>query len=157
MYDARQIANWFVQKFKDEGQLLTIMKLLKLVYLAHGWHLGATGKSLIKNRIEAWQYGPVIPDVYYAFRNQGIVLGGECKFFDADIDNEYAKIILNFVCDNYGAMSAEELSELTHEQGSPWDISISARGRFTPITNDSIFHYYHHKMEKSGKDENVER
>jgi len=156
MYDARQIANWFVQKFKDEGQLLTIMKLLKLVYLAHGWYLGATGKSLIKNRVEAWQYGPVIPDVYYAFRNQGVVLNGECKFFDANIDDEYARVILGFVCDNYGAMSAEELSDLTHEKNAPWDIAISARGRFTPIANGSIFAYYNHKMKQGYKTANVE-
>ena len=47
------------------------MSLLKLVYISHGWNLEMRNEPLVQNRIEAWQYGPVIPDVYRKFRPQG--------------------------------------------------------------------------------------
>ncbi|AVW92216.1 Panacea domain-containing protein [Celeribacter baekdonensis] len=62
-YDARQIANWFVVRAQREGRTLSIMSLLKLTYIAHGWHLEMQEVPLFSNRIEAWQYGPVIPEV----------------------------------------------------------------------------------------------
>ena len=38
MYDARQIANWFVRRAAQDGRRLTIMQVLKLVDISHGWH-----------------------------------------------------------------------------------------------------------------------
>jgi len=124
MYDARQIANWFIQKFKDEGQSLTITKLLKLVYLAHGWYMGVTGEPLVRNRIEAWQYGPVIPDLYKTFRSQAIIQNEvECPGIEIE-NSRHVKSVLDAVYKNYNKMSAKELSDLTHETGSPWHIAI---------------------------------
>ena len=38
------------------------MQLLKLIYVAHGWHLEtSSGNPLIQNKIEAWKFGQVIP------------------------------------------------------------------------------------------------
>ena len=39
----------------------TVMHILKLTYLAHGWMLGFHKRPLIKEPIEALIYGPVIP------------------------------------------------------------------------------------------------
>ena len=69
-HDPRSVANYLVKKAASDvnGQPLTIVHLLKLVYFAHGWHLGRTGQPLINRPVEAWKYGPVIPEVYDAFR-----------------------------------------------------------------------------------------
>ena len=72
--DARQVANWFVTRARQDGRSLSIMSLLKLTYIAHGWYLESRNEPLFPNHIEAWQYGPVVPEVYRDFRRQGITV-----------------------------------------------------------------------------------
>ena len=64
-YDVRAVANFFLDQAQEEGQKLDHMKLQKLAYIAHGWHLAITGEPLFHERVEAWPYGPVIPDLYH--------------------------------------------------------------------------------------------
>ena len=74
-YEAKAIANYFLEKAKAEGNSLTPMQVQKLVYFAHGWYLGLFGEPLIKESVQAWSYGPVIPSLYQEFKrfgNQGI-------------------------------------------------------------------------------------
>ena len=71
-YDARQITNWFVIRARQDQKLLGVTTVLKLCYIAHGWHLELLGGPLFENRIEAWRIGPIILDVNDAFCEQGV-------------------------------------------------------------------------------------
>ncbi len=71
MENAVAIANYFVRKSLDSGIPVTPMKLVKLVYVAHGWYLGLTGEPLIAEGVQAWKYGPVVPSVYDKFKMYG--------------------------------------------------------------------------------------
>ena len=53
------------------GGNLTLLQILKMTYLSHGYTLAITGKPLIYNKVEAWKYGPVIPIVYNALSKYG--------------------------------------------------------------------------------------
>lgn len=148
MYDARQIANWFVARAAQDGRLLSIMALLKLVYIAHGWHLQMRRSPLFANKIEAWKYGPVIPDVYNAFRQQGVNVregvsapGAQLAASDVHLLEEIYRI--------YGSLPATRLSDLTHEPGSPWDTATKRWGWFAPIPNELILPHYDMKREQS--------
>ena len=60
---------------KDNGNTLTPMQLLKLVYIAHGTMLGKYSMPLINDKVEAWKYGPVIKPLYDAiktYRNEPV-------------------------------------------------------------------------------------
>jgi len=46
------------------------MKLQKLVYYAHGWHLALNNEPLIDEQVECWQYGPVISSLFHEFKIQ---------------------------------------------------------------------------------------
>src|SRR5579875_2343089 len=70
-YDARAVANYFLDLAAKEGRPLDPMGIQKLVYFAHGWNLAIFGSPLIRQRVEAWDYGPVIADLYQAFREFG--------------------------------------------------------------------------------------
>lgn len=140
-YDARQVANWFVTRAQREGRTLSIMSLLKLTYIAHGWHLEMQNAPLFSNRIEAWQYGPVIPDVYSAFRGQGINVSGtvnvpQCAFDAADVS------LLEQVWTIYGSLSPFKLSDLTHVPGGPWDIATKTGGNYARIPDELIQQHY---------------
>lgn len=144
MYDARQIANWFIHRAAQEGKKLTIMQLLKLVYIAHGWYLETSGSPLIRNRIEAWKHGPVIPDVYNAFRPQGITITSSVDGFPDEITLS-ANRIMDYVYTTYSNMSAGKLSAITHEKNGPWDIATKNYGFFAPIDNNTILEHYKEK------------
>lgn len=140
-YDARQIANWFVSRARSASRTLSIMQLLKLVYIAHGWHLEITKRPLFNNGIQAWRFGPVIPDVYNAFRNQGINVDCEVASTTLPIHANDEKL-LGQIWDIYGSLSAFQLSELTHEDGGPWDVASKLRGNYAPIPDELIQKHY---------------
>ena len=142
-YDAKAVANYFLELAGRDGRTLDPMKIQKLVYLAHGWHLALTGKPLVTERIEAWQYGPVIRSLYAAFQDAGSgpikAPAREAQFADGkvvfvvspriqdlqDPANEETRKILDEIWKVYGGFTAVQLSNLTHEQGSPWEITWS--------------------------------
>lgn len=144
MYDARQIANWFVNRAKKENRQMSIMQLLKLVYIAHGWHLEMRKSPLIANKIEAWKYGPVIPDVYRAFRSQGVNVTTPVPDHSTEIAPSDAHL-LEQIYSLYGNMPALRLSDITHEAGSPWDVATRNSGYFAPISDDLIQAHYEEK------------
>ena len=148
MYDARQVANWFVQRAGREGKRLSIMQLLKLVYIAHGWYMEMSGAPLIRNKIEAWKHGPVIPDVYSAFRKQGIDIKSPAPGHSA-VMNSYVENVLEQIYQGYGKLPARRLSEMTHEPGGPWETASKKYGYFAPITNDLILSHYRLKRSNS--------
>lgn len=128
MYHAKTIANYFIKKSIDEGKEITPMKVLKLVYIAHGWYLALAEKPLINQQVEAWRYGPVVRDVYDTFKLYG---NGDIDALSLDnsMDQKrYNELIsdsetiefLDKVWDVYKKYNGMQLSELTHKVGTPW-------------------------------------
>jgi uncharacterized phage-associated protein len=134
IYSAKSIANEFLNLAQEKGEGLSPMKLQKLVYYAHGWYVGMTGKRLINEEIEAWKFGPVIPSLYQEFRKYGSspiqeqateIVGLETTGFKIrDVStpesDEIKKFIKN-VWNAYGKFTAIALSDMTHAVDSPWD------------------------------------
>jgi uncharacterized phage-associated protein len=70
--NALSIANYFIRKSLKDGYPIRQLKLMKLVYISHGYMLALLDRTALDpnlNRVEAWKYGPVIPSVYYAFNH----------------------------------------------------------------------------------------
>jgi len=118
------------------------MQILKLVYMAHGWMLGLVGRPLIKEEVEAWQYGPVIPELYNALRRyKSQPVSALIEGVNDDLDSEEAHIV-DQVYQIYGHRSGPALSRLTHQAGSPW-AKVYSRGSFgIEIPNDLIEDHY---------------
>src|SRR4051794_31282897 len=70
-YSAAAVANYFIDLAAQESKTLTPMKVQKLVYYAHGWHLAITGEPLIDEQVEAWRWGPVIHSLYSCLAEHG--------------------------------------------------------------------------------------
>lgn len=149
-YDARQIANWFIQRAKRDGKSLSIMSLLKLSYIAHGWRLEMMNEPLFQSRIEAWQHGPVLPDVYYALRPQGVIPTELAAGFEPPTDPADDGF-LEEIYQIYGDMSAFRLSELTHEAGGPWETARKWGGWYAEIPDDLIKSHYMGKRQVANR------
>ena len=119
------------------------MQVLKLVYIAHGWNLGLNAQPLVNEDIEAWQYGPVIPSLYHKYKQYG---SNPIQDFPAEIADDFnakEKIIIDQVWKGYGNRTGISLSSLTHQPGTPWDITVKQSGLGAVISNDLIEDYYH--------------
>lgn len=142
MADARTVANRFLDLAREKERSLTPMQLLKLVYIAHGWTLGLTGKPLINQKIEAWQYGPVIRSLYNLVRGYGRdVITAPIPAFPEDLSNAEDGLIQQ-VYDLYGDLSGIQLSNITHMPGTPWFETYEAGSFGKVIPNDLIAAHY---------------
>ena len=118
MYRPIQIADYLLSKYGREGRI-TPQKLIKLVYLAHGWHLAVTDRPLIDENPEAWKYGPIIPSLYQkykSYRNTPIPWKGmSVPATDAELEE-----FLDRIWEVYGQFDGIQLSAQTHQPDSPW-------------------------------------
>lgn len=155
MLPSEVVANYFLEKSFDEGVAITQMKLLKLVYIAHGWHRGYFETNLINEAVKAWRYGPVIPDLYRKIKHYGrkdidAPIDGYGSIRDMHLPNEQTLDLLDHVWDSYKDKDGIELSALTHEPNTPWDITWKASGGDTfagaTIANELIEDHYKDKI-----------
>lgn len=132
-HSSLSIANEFLRRAYDERRELTHMQLQKLVYLAHGWTLAVTGKDLIEEEIEAWEYGPVIRRLYDALRRYGsqavtqlIRWGDDLPYPSGNYGEAKAELsndeqaLVDKVWETYRGYKAFQLSALTHADRTPW-------------------------------------
>jgi len=117
-YKPAHVANFFIDKANDEGDLITQMKLMKLVYIGFGWVKALLDRDLFPDEIEAWRHGPVIPALYHEFKHFGSrPITGHAIEFDLDSmetqiprienDDEKIKLILEKVWNIYKRFSAK--------------------------------------------------
>ncbi len=164
-YSAKQVANHFLQKYGMNG--IAPLKLQKLVFIAHGWHLAIYDQPLVDDEYaEAWKYGPVFPSLYHEFKHRGalpiIELATDFEFSDVDdVDSisettpeiprndENTRRLLDKIWDVYGKASGIQLSNICHEPGTPWDLTRKKIGwrSNSNIADEIIKEYYKLKIE----------
>ena len=133
-YKAAHIANFILDNAKKDNVTdVSILKLLKLVYIFFGWFSVAKNADLFTDRIEAWRYGPVVPSLYYELRKYGKKpIEGRATLYDPfgneepktpteeDITDKEVLGILKTIWNAYKHAAAEHLIDLTHKKGTPW-------------------------------------
>jgi uncharacterized phage-associated protein len=126
------------------------MQLMKLVYIAHGWSLALLDRDLFSDRIEAWKYGPVIPNLYHATkafgRNvipQDLVDDSAASAVDDDI-----QAFLEDVVAKYGHLNGIQLSNLTHMPNTPWHDTYEANIMGKEIPDPLIRSHYQAKLDE---------
>lgn len=151
-YSPTTVANYFLQKASQEGRAVTPMQLIKLVYIAHGWHLGYLDAPLINEQVQAWKYGPVIKSLYDRVKpfGRGAVQGPLAAnpfqwLSDSPLDDS-ARSLLDSVWNHYAGYSGVQLSAMTHLDNTPWSIAWNQQGGrntyFAPIDDALIKHHY---------------
>ena len=138
-YNVLDIANKLLYRASqnDEGELLSNLKLQKLLYYEQGYHLAVFGTPLFDEDIEAWMYGPVVPSVYEHFKDYGN------KGIEGDFPNialtEKEENLFEDVYDTYCELSAIGLMRQTHSE-SPWTSVEPGKGNI--ISKDSMRDFF---------------
>lgn len=139
-YTPAQIANTFLAKYgASEG--ISHMKLQKLVYCVHGWWLAYHNNSLLSEKPQVWQYGPVFPSLYHGLKIFGTApikepvkispFSPEAPMVDGK-DNDTMQLI-DWVWSRYGHLSAMALSDMTHKDGTAWRKVADLRNYRVPM------------------------
>lgn len=120
------------------GELLTNLKLQKLLYYQQGFHLAFFGTPLFEESVESWMYGPVVPSVYDEYSKYGSAsLPVTTEAITLTDDEER---LFNEVFDAYREFSAIGLMNKTHSE-RPW-IEAVPHDRGTVISQDSMKAYF---------------
>lgn len=161
-YSALDIAKWFLLKdnaeakeneFEEEVyERITNLKLQKLLYYAQGISLAMYNTPLFVEDIEAWQHGPVVREVYNRYstfkgRPIEIQTNNEDEQLITELEqNKVANEILNTTYKNFAIYTAWRLRNMTHEDGSPWDVTQKEKGLYETIDRDEIRDYFEREV-----------
>jgi uncharacterized phage-associated protein len=154
-YSAPLIAYAFVKKGLDTGKPVTQMKLQKMAYFAHGYHLARYGEPLIKEDFEAWQFGPVAPSIYNEFN----LYGSDPIMMEEPARVEQALRTLppqaweaiNYTWEATKDISAYKLSGWTHKRDAPWAAAYRPNVPGTIIPNSDIKAYFTKFLSANGE------
>ncbi|HUT99751.1 MAG TPA: type II toxin-antitoxin system antitoxin SocA domain-containing protein [bacterium] len=122
---------------------ITTMRLQKLAYYCQAWSLVWDDAPLFNERIEAWTFGPVIPNLYK--RHKGMFVIKECLDGNTINLSSIQKETIDAVLSFYGKKHTQWLVDLSHSE-DPWK---KAREGLAPtehsnneITLESMKEYY---------------
>lgn len=119
MYDALIIAKYIVELSNKKGYSISNLKLQKIMYFIQALFLIYKNEACFREEIEAWDYGPVVPEVYGKYKTYG---SAAIPYLGDDVSNKISKFdrtLIDKVVDFFSKYSASALVDLTHRQ-APW-------------------------------------
>ena len=159
MYKAIDIARYVIYYCHQNSYSISNLKLQKLLYFIQAYFLLKKDEECFTDNIEAWDFGPVIPNVYHEYKmygstnipNQKIyeeldinTKTGKVDFIKKEINYDvicYAdKCLINSLLNKFGGCSSTYLTQVTINQ-KPWT-SAYVKNEHKIISTDSIKNYF---------------
>ena len=138
MLSCYDVAQYFLAKAdEDAGDLMSNLKLQKLMYYAQGFALVLCDKPLFPQCIEAWIYGPVVPALYHEYKSYGTDAIPPPRERDFSKYDQETRDLLDEVYAVYGQFAAWKLRNMTHQE-PPWCMTPTGQ----EITHDALRAYF---------------
>lgn len=143
-YNVLDIAHKLLVSAKnvEGGDLMSNLKLQKMLYYQQGFHLAKFNTPLFEDEIEAWMYGPVVPSVYnifHQFGSNGIMPENKEPIELEPVEEK----LFDEVFQAYGQFSAIGLMNMTHKE-KPWVNTKTGVGNV--ISKGSLKNYFKTKL-----------
>lgn len=156
MYNVLDVCRYVINYSNDKDYGISNLKLQKVLYFVQAYFLISTPEQCFKERIEAWDFGPVVPEAYREYKQFGSsnipsvsyyvemnyedFWNSKVKKFRDEIISDSDKKRVEAVVDRFSDYSATELVEITHHQ-APWmDVYVPYRNN--EITPQAIKEYF---------------
>lgn len=161
MYNVLDVCRHIINYSNDREYGVSNLKLQKLLYFVQAAFLTETkdGEPCFNEKIEAWAFGPVVPEAYYEYRQYGSAdipyiksylvypkgepWKAEREKYDATIIAEGDATMINEVVDMLSEYTASDLVTITHSQ-APWK-NAYRKDENNEITIESIRDYFNGK------------
>lgn len=118
MYTALELSKYVVSKCIDNGSPITNLQLQKILYYIQKNFLSRNTVAF-PDDIEAWQFGPVVPNVYYYFCGYGampIFLPVKAGVIDTN-----DAVYIDRIVESKRVLNPWDLVEETHKPGGAWE------------------------------------
>lgn len=119
-YTALNIAKYMVKKCANDNQPISNLQLQKILFYIQKEYI-MNDSLLFDDLFEAWQFGPVIPRVYYSFCEFGAMPIIPIIPYQFDIDINVRGII-DPIIEGKRELDPWDLVNETHKPGGAWDI-----------------------------------
>jgi uncharacterized phage-associated protein len=152
LYTAHQIANEFLRLAESKHQKLNFLSLPKLVYLAHGWSLWLYGTPLLRDPIQTYEYGVLIPSLYEErklYWSQPLYWRREA-YANAPFEPQ-SRDVIRQVFEIYGYQNRDHLWWHANNEDTPWAILWERYWIPMIIPNEMIRVYFEELEKKSRK------
>lgn len=156
IYRALDVARYIINYSNRMKYGISNLKLQKLLYFVQAEFLAFTERKepCFMEEIEAWGFGPVVPEVYQEFKQYGSSnIPTITKYYEVNdeweiIEKKYNenciqlqdREIINQTVDGFADYSAAALVNITHNQ-DPWN-NAYAEGMNMIISKESIKEYF---------------
>lgn len=131
-----EVANEFIQLGLNDTTVPPVdqMKLQKLLFYAQAWYLANYNAPLFENDFEAWQWGPVVREIYSKTKKFGkqklthklstfiVTETGIESITPNGVTDTEVRSFINYVWENYKKFTGIQLSNSTHANGEPWTV-----------------------------------
>lgn len=146
--EAIDVSKFLLFRANHDGEVITNLKMQKLLYYAQAWHLVNFGTELFKDDIEAWPLGPVIPSVYREYKKFG---PKPIEYKDSGKETErFSEKQVKFLEEFYSIyirIPASQLVNMAHNE-EPWKIAFKD---CTDIDTDLMKKFYSAQYKKQAK------
>lgn len=155
-YDVLDVSRYIISYSNKMGYGISNLKLQKILYLVQAYFLIQTNHPCFNEKIEAWDFGPVVPIAYEEFKkfagmdiptvnsyfvfDENDIWNTKRIEFNEDCINSKDKALINKVVDKFSEYSSTDMVKLTQHQ-IPWIDAINSY-QSNEITNKSIFEYF---------------
>ena len=139
MYNALDVARYIIDYEATQGRTVSNLRLQKLLYFVQCIFLGILGYACFSDKIEAWDYGPVIPDVYRKYKVYGATMIPSMGTLTSSSLDEKSRFLINQTLNTCATKRTGELVKISHSQ-APWKDAY-VPGMNNVITQDSIRNY----------------
>ena len=117
--NAVSLSNYVISLFEERKVPVTNLKLQKVLYYIQGYFYKHFGKAAFSDELYNWQYGPVVPVVYYEYNDNGSApLKSRLFCEDPSISDNEKKLIVSIV-DKCAGIATSRLVSMTHSE-NPW-------------------------------------
>lgn len=128
---------------KRSNWSLSNLELQKILYLAHMFHLGRTGGDpLVSGHFEAWDYGPVHPELYHKAKVFGSSPVENIFHAFPDVLDGPEGAIIDEAYDSLGRAGPGRLVNATHRKGGAWATNYIPGTKHCIIPNADILKEY---------------
>ncbi|MCK4326300.1 DUF4065 domain-containing protein [bacterium] len=115
MLKCKDVADYILKLSDPEiGDIISNLKLQKLLYYCQGFHLALYNKPLFKEDVCAWAHGPVVPEMYRKYKDYGEHGIDPPESIKVSAFTEKQEDLIKEVYKVYGQFSAWKLRNFTH-------------------------------------------
>lgn len=136
---------------------MTHDKLQKLSYFSYAWYLTFFGKRLFEQRFEAWERGPVCPELFDKYKKYGFSRIPKLKKeLTKVIGEEELQEFLEAVYDAHGQLKPQELLNLACSE-EPWRLALKRleEGENSTYSDEEIVNWNTRKILRELNQENI--